>query len=75
MFEDPQVKHLETFFEIEHPEEGKQIFSRRAVYIDGSRDDQPQRPPPQLGEHTDQVLGEIGLDEAAVNNLRKRGVV
>ncbi|MEC7943529.1 MAG: CaiB/BaiF CoA-transferase family protein [Pseudomonadota bacterium] len=75
VFEDPQVKHLETFFEIEHPEEGKQIFSRRAVYIDGSRDDQPQRPPPQLGEHTDQVLGEIGLDEAAVNNLRKRGVV
>lgn len=75
VFDDPQVKHLDTFFEVEHPEEGKQTFSRRAVYIDGSRDDQPKRPPPQLGEHTAEILGELGLDEAAVNDLRKRGVV
>ena len=75
VFDDPQVKHLDTFFEVEHPEEGKQTFSRRAVYIDGSRDDQPKRPPPQLGEHTAEILGELGLDEAAVNDLRKHGVV
>lgn len=75
VFDDPQVRHLDTFFQVEHPEEGKQTFSRRAVYIDGSRDDQPKRPPPQLGEHTAEVLGELGLDEAAVTDLRERGVV
>jgi crotonobetainyl-CoA:carnitine CoA-transferase CaiB-like acyl-CoA transferase len=75
VFDDPQVKHLDTFFEIEHPVEGKQTFSRRAVYIDGSRDDQPMNPPPQLSEHTDEVLGELGLDAEAVKDLRDRGVV
>ncbi len=75
VFDDPQVKHLDTFFDVEHPEEGRQTFSRRAVYIDGSRDDQPKRPPPQLGEHTAEVLGELGLDVAAVKELKERGVV
>jgi formyl-CoA transferase len=75
VFEDPQVKHLDTFFEVEHPIEGKQMFSRRAVYIDGSRDDQPKNPPPQLGEHTSEILGELGLDNAEVANMRERGVV
>jgi crotonobetainyl-CoA:carnitine CoA-transferase CaiB-like acyl-CoA transferase len=75
VFDDPQVKHLDTFFEVEHPVEGKQTFSRRAVYIDGSRDDQPMNPPPQLGEHTDEVLEELGMDVDAVKELRERGVV
>lgn len=75
VFDDPQVKHLDTFFEIEHPEEGKQTFSRRAVYIDGSRDDQPMNPPPQLGEHTDEVLAELGMDADAVAGLRENDVV
>ncbi|MDE0795257.1 MAG: CaiB/BaiF CoA-transferase family protein [Alphaproteobacteria bacterium] len=75
VFDDPQVKHLDTFFEVEHPEEGKQTFSRRAVYIDGSRDDQPMNPPPQLGEHTDEVLSELGVDADAMKALRDKGVV
>ncbi|MCF8159333.1 MAG: CoA transferase [Polaromonas sp.] len=34
-----------------------------------------QRPPPALGEHTDEVLAELGLDAAQVAGLRQRGVV
>ena len=75
VFDDPQVKHLDTFFEVEHPRQGKQTFSRRAVYFDGSRDDQPTMPPPELGEHTDEVLAEIGYDADTVKGLRERGVV
>ncbi|MBE0475290.1 CaiB/BaiF CoA-transferase family protein [Rhodoferax sp.] len=33
------------------------------------------RPPPALGEHTDEVLAELGLDAAQVAALRQRGVV
>ncbi len=33
------------------------------------------RPPPALGEHTDAVLTELGLDAAAIATLRTRGVV
>jgi formyl-CoA transferase len=34
-----------------------------------------QRPPPALGEHTDEVLAELGLDAHQVAGLRQRGVV
>ena len=34
-----------------------------------------QRPPPALGEHTDEVLAELGLDAVQVAGLRQRGVI
>jgi formyl-CoA transferase len=34
-----------------------------------------RRPPPALGEHTDEVLGELGLDTAAIAALRANGIV
>jgi crotonobetainyl-CoA:carnitine CoA-transferase CaiB-like acyl-CoA transferase len=34
-----------------------------------------RRPPPLLGEHTDEVLGELGLDAAAITKLRAEKVV
>ncbi len=75
VFEDPQVRHLGTFFETVHPTQGKQTFARRAVYVDGSRDDQRLDPPPTLGEHTDEVLAELGFDAEAVAAMRERKIV
>ena len=75
VFEDPQVRHLGTFTETEHPEEGAFKYARRAVYFDGARDDQRTLPPPQLGEHTDEVLAEIGYDAGAIAALRDRKIV
>jgi formyl-CoA transferase len=34
-----------------------------------------RRPPPALGEHTDEVLAELGLDAAAIAALRARRVL
>jgi crotonobetainyl-CoA:carnitine CoA-transferase CaiB-like acyl-CoA transferase len=34
-----------------------------------------RRPPPELGEHTDQVLSEIGYSESETERLRREGVV
>ncbi len=75
VFEDPQVRHLGTFFETEHPTQGKQTFARRAVYVDGSRADQRLDPPPTLGEHTDEVLAELGYDADAIAALRRGEIV
>ena len=33
------------------------------------------RPPPALGEHTDEILAELGLDDAAISALRLSGVL
>jgi formyl-CoA transferase len=33
------------------------------------------RAPPSLGEHTNEVLAGLGMDAAAIENLRKAGVV
>lgn len=35
----------------------------------------PRRAPPALGEHTDEVLGEIGYGDEEIRNLRDEGVI
>ena len=59
--DDPQVRHLGAFTTLHHSERGEVRAIMRPVWLDGSRDDQPRRAPPLLGEHTDQVLEELGL--------------
>jgi crotonobetainyl-CoA:carnitine CoA-transferase CaiB-like acyl-CoA transferase len=61
VFQDPQVKHLDSFMTLQHPQMGQLTAIRRPVRYDGRRDDQPQRPPPLLGEHTHEVLAEVGV--------------
>jgi formyl-CoA transferase len=61
VFDDPQVQHLDSFMVLAHPEMGSLTSVRRPVFRDGSRSDQPQRPPPMLGEHTAEVLREVDL--------------
>jgi crotonobetainyl-CoA:carnitine CoA-transferase CaiB-like acyl-CoA transferase len=35
----------------------------------------PRAMPPELGEHTDAILGELGHDAAEIERLRHEGVV
>ena len=71
VFDDPQIKHLDPFFTTTHPTEGEMTLLRRPVRFDGSRDDQPLAPPPTLGEHTTEVLAELGYDDGAIEQLRQ----
>jgi len=61
VFEDPQVHHLGVFMETVHPKKGALVSPRRPILIDGQRQDQPRQAPPMLGEHTAEVLREMGI--------------
>jgi crotonobetainyl-CoA:carnitine CoA-transferase CaiB-like acyl-CoA transferase len=44
------------------------------IWIDGSDKQQP-RHPPKLGQHSDEVLREVGFDDAEIQRLRAAGAV
>jgi crotonobetainyl-CoA:carnitine CoA-transferase CaiB-like acyl-CoA transferase len=73
VFEDPQVRQREVLVEVEHPRAGRTRTTRNPVLFDH---DGPaiSRPAPLLGEHTAEVLAELGYTEARIADLLARGV-
>jgi formyl-CoA transferase len=73
MMDDPQVVHLGTFCNTEHPAEGRVTAIRRPVLIDGERE--TVTAPPTLGEHTDAVLEKLGYAPQEIAAFRKAAIV
>jgi crotonobetainyl-CoA:carnitine CoA-transferase CaiB-like acyl-CoA transferase len=69
VLDDPQVRHLKSFYKQHHPTEGEITAIHRPVLIDGERSEQAL-PAPRLGEHTDAILAELGYDETEIARLR-----
>ncbi|WP_412516026.1 CoA transferase [Actinomadura madurae] len=71
---DPQIAHNESIMTIDHPTAGTVRLPAHPVRYDGER--VPVRmPPPALGEHTRQVLAEVGYDDGAIDGLIAEGAV
>ena len=77
MFADPQVKAREMVIEMEHPATGGRPAKLIASPIKLSGTPVTYRqPPPTLGQHTDEVLGErLGLGAPELQDLRDRGII
>jgi crotonobetainyl-CoA:carnitine CoA-transferase CaiB-like acyl-CoA transferase len=71
---DPQVRHLQVFYELEHPEHGKIKAAHRPVRVDSDRTID-FRPPPSLGEHSDEILSEAGVSADRIARLRASGII
>jgi crotonobetainyl-CoA:carnitine CoA-transferase CaiB-like acyl-CoA transferase len=74
VFDDPQVRHLGLVAEVEQPGAGKVKmlgFPARASATPPRID----RPAPLLGQHTAEVLGELGLSREEIDRLAAASVI
>ena len=74
VFADPVVRHLGLIAEIDHPTAGRVRAPGIPVRMDGTPPS-VRLHPPLLGEHTDEVLSELGYTPAEIVALRRGGAV
>jgi crotonobetainyl-CoA:carnitine CoA-transferase CaiB-like acyl-CoA transferase len=71
---DEQVRHLGTFVASDQSAYGTDRVPNRAPRFDGDNRS-VFRPPPRVGEHTAELLQELGLDQAGIERLRERNII
>jgi CoA:oxalate CoA-transferase len=72
-FEDPQVRHQEMVLELEQPSGRVKTLGFPVKMSDTPA--KIRRPAPQLGQHTREILLELGVAAERIEELKKRGVV
>jgi crotonobetainyl-CoA:carnitine CoA-transferase CaiB-like acyl-CoA transferase len=74
VFEDPQVRHLGLVTEMDQPGYGR-VRMLDFPFRASATPTPVRRPAPLLGEHTAEVLGELGLSPAEIQKLAAAGAV
>ncbi|KAA1175859.1 CoA transferase [Marinobacter salinexigens] len=75
VFADPQVRHRGMEMQMSHPEAGEMSLVSNPIRFDDKHSNSDQ-PPPRLGEHTCDVLGQLFPDRADyLDSLREKGVI
>jgi formyl-CoA transferase len=70
---EPALRKTGTIVEVDHPTRGKYLTVGNPIKMSDSPTDVTRSP--LLGEHTDEVLAEIGYGAAEVADLRSRKVI
>jgi crotonobetainyl-CoA:carnitine CoA-transferase CaiB-like acyl-CoA transferase len=70
---DPQVQHNKMIVELDHDELGQYKTTGIPVYH-SKTPGKIESPPPSPGEHTEEILEEIGYDESRISTLADEGV-
>jgi crotonobetainyl-CoA:carnitine CoA-transferase CaiB-like acyl-CoA transferase len=74
VFDDPQIRHQQMRVTIDDPKHGPlEVLGFPVKFTDDPC--RVHRPPPDLGEHTDALLAELGYGPAAIAALRRERVV
>lgn len=74
MFEDPQVQETGIAQPLEHPKLGKIEILGQPITLSRTPA-QFRQAPPELGEHTDEVLASVGYSSEELESLRRAGVI
>ena len=74
VFADPVVRHLGLIAEVDHPTAGRVRAPGIPVRLSGTPPS-VRRHPPELGEHTDEVLHELGYTKEEIAALHRDGAV
>lgn len=71
---DPQILFRKMIFEMNHPRLG--TIKQLALPIKMSETpSQVRQAPPELGEHTETILSNLGYTKEAIDNFKKNGVI
>ena len=74
VFADPQVRSRQMLVETTHPKAGRV----RQIGVPIKFSETPgeiRMPAPEIGEHTEEILGEFGFAQEEIDRLRKMGVI
>ena len=74
MFADPQVQQTEIAQPLQHPKLGEVKIVGQAIKLSRTPA-QFRLPPPEHGEHTDQILAEAGFAPGEIEELRRQKIV
>jgi formyl-CoA transferase len=74
MFADPQVQHLGIAQKLNGGNQGEVAYVGQPIKLSRTPSDIVSHPP-ELGQHTDEILAEIGVDKATIDDLRARQVI
>jgi crotonobetainyl-CoA:carnitine CoA-transferase CaiB-like acyl-CoA transferase len=74
MFADPQVQHLDMEHPVDHPELGQINLVGQAIKL-SAHISRKGIPTPERGQHTSEVLSDLGLSSTEIERLSEEGVI
>src|SRR5665213_377819 len=75
VFADPRLQHLGFRRPVDHPMIGTFYIIGQPIHMSAYPQPQRLKPTPDQGQHTDEVLRDLGYDAPAIAGLHERGVV